>query len=211
MPQPSDQLTLLFTGDSITDCGRAYPIGIENGLGDGYVSVVDTTLAAKYPQKQIRVLNSGISGNRVTDLKKRWQTDVLQYRPDWLSIMIGINDVWRQFDTPDDPTPVTPEIFENIYRELLQSIPKKTTVLLATPFLIEANPREPMRQRMDYYGTIVKKLAHEFETHFVDTQAAFNNYLKHRSAETLAQDRVHPNSIGHQILANTFLERLQYH
>lgn len=210
VPQLTDQQTLLFTGDSITDCGRARPIGSthENGLGDGYVALIDATLAATRPQSFIRVLNSGISGNRVTDLEERWQTDVLNHTPDCLSIMIGINDVWRHFDTPNDPAPVTPEIFKSTYRELLKSIPENITTLLATPFLIEADSNDSMLKMMDHYGTIVKDLANEFETHFVDTQAAFNEYLRHRSAQTLAEDRVHPNLIGHQILANAFLSHL---
>jgi len=93
---------LLMIGDSITDVGRARPIGEgrNDELGKGYVSFVDALLNSVYPQAAIRVINMGISGNTVRDLKARWQTDVLNLKPDWLSIMIGINDVWRQFDSP---------------------------------------------------------------------------------------------------------------
>lgn len=202
--------TLLFTGDSITDCGRTYPLGAGAGLGGGYVALVESLLAAQHPQTPVRVLNTGISGNRVTDLQERWQSDVLEHQPDWLAIMIGINDVWRQFDTPDDPAPVTPEIFEATYRALLQSIPPTTQILLATPFLIEADPTDPMRQQMDYYGSIVKILAGEFDLPCIDTQAAFNAYLQHRPAQSLAEDRVHPNQTGHTILAKAFLDSLGF-
>jgi lysophospholipase L1-like esterase len=171
---------------------------------------VESLLAAQHPQTPVRILNTGISGNRVTDLQARWQSDVLEHQPDWLAIMIGINDVWRQFDTPDDPAPVTPEIFEATYRALLQSIPPTTQILLATPFLIEADPTDPMRQQMDYYGSIVKTLAGEFDLPCIDTQAAFNAYLQHRPAQSLAEDRVHPNQTGHTILAKAFLDSLGF-
>jgi len=90
---------LLFVGDSITDCGRDYQA---NGLdlGTGYVAQVQALLSAHHPDAQMCILNTGISGNRVTDLELRWDTDVLAHQPDWVVLMIGINDVWRHFDNP---------------------------------------------------------------------------------------------------------------
>jgi lysophospholipase L1-like esterase len=205
----NDGQTLLLTGDSITDCGRSQPLGLRGKLGDGYVSILDSQLAANFPSKTIRVLNTGISGNRVTDLKLRWHDDVLNHKPDCLSIMIGINDVWRRFDTLGDSAPVTPKRFEKIYRELLeQSASQIPKIILMTPFLIEANPTDPMRQMMSQYGLIVQQLAKDFAAYFVDTQAAFDAYLKHQPATSLSDDRVHPNQIGHLILANAFLDLL---
>jgi len=94
---------LLFIGDSITDCGRARPVGEGlhwNNLGNGYVSIVQAQILTKHPESRIIVINMGVGGDTVRHLKARWQTDVLDLKPDWLSIMIGINDVWRQFDNP---------------------------------------------------------------------------------------------------------------
>src|SRR4029453_7463195 len=94
---------LVMIGDSITDVGRARPIGegrADDALGRGYVMMVDALLGAGYPERMIRVINMGVSGNTTRDLKARWQTDVLDLKPDWLSIMIGANDVWRQYDSP---------------------------------------------------------------------------------------------------------------
>src|SRR5699024_10230008 len=90
---------LLFIGDSVTDCERAKPHGegLFQALGNGYVSIIDSFLQSTYPELGIRVVNKGLSGNTVRDLKARWQEDVLDQSPDWLAIMIGINDVWRQF------------------------------------------------------------------------------------------------------------------
>ena len=111
--------TLLFQGDSITDAGRGRPVGEGTKLGGGYPGQVNALLSASYPALKIQVLNAGISGNRVTDLQRRWQSDVLDLKPDWLSVMIGTNDVWRQFDRPNMDDQVLPERFETIYRQLL--------------------------------------------------------------------------------------------
>ena len=87
---------LVMVGDSITDCGRLPRAVGEDSLGSGYVRLVYGLLTATYPQLNIQVFNSGIGGDTVRDLKRRWQRDVLDLEPDWLSIMIGINDVWQQ-------------------------------------------------------------------------------------------------------------------
>ena len=96
---------LVMIGDSITDCGRTRPVaeGLFDPLGRGYVTMVEALLGAAYPQLGIRVVNMGNGGNQVRDLKDRWQTDVIALQPDWLSVYIGINDVWRQFDMPRQP------------------------------------------------------------------------------------------------------------
>ncbi len=64
------------------------------GLGDGYVSFVDSLLATLHPEEKIRILNTGISGNRIVDLEARWKTDVLDLSPDWLSVMIRIGELY---------------------------------------------------------------------------------------------------------------------
>ena len=97
-----EKTKFVMIGDSVTDCERARPVGegLFDALGKGYVSLVEGWLNAAHPQLGIRVVNMGTTGNTVRDLKARWTTDVLDLGPDWLSVMIGINDVWRQFDTP---------------------------------------------------------------------------------------------------------------
>ena len=190
--------TLLFTGDSITDCDRSRPIGEGGGLGDGYVSLTDSLLSGWYPERIIRVLNSGIGGNRVTDLETRWQADILDHRPDWLSIMIGINDVWRQFDSIANADQVGIERYESTYRRLLeQTRPKLTGLVLMTPFFLETNPSDPMRAQVDEYNGVVEHLATEFDAVFANVQAEFDRYLEHRPTQSLCGDRVHPNRTGH--------------
>lgn len=201
--------TILFIGDSITDCGRARPVGERNGLGDGYVACVDSLLAAYYPERHVRILNTGVSGNRVIDFNERWQTDVLDLQPQWLSVMIGINDVWRHFKNPADPSPVTIGKFEAVYRELLiRTRPGLQGLVLMTPYVLETDKKDPMRKMMDAYGGIVRQLADEFAAVYVDVQDAFDRYLEHRPAESLSTDRVHPNLTGHMIIATACLTAL---
>lgn len=205
----NDGQTLLFIGDSITDCGRTQPLGQRDGLGNGYVNLVNALLGACQPQRHIRVLNTGISGNRIIDLQTRWQRDVLDLRPDWLSVMIGINDVWRHFDNGLDPVQISLEQFESIYRDLLaRTRPGLSGLVLMTPFFIEPHKADPMRVMMDAYGQAVARLAADFDAVFVDVQAAFDQYLACRPVQLLCGDRVHPNTTGHCIIARAFLKAI---
>lgn len=200
---------LVMIGDSITDCGRARPVGEGLGgeLGSGYVNLVAAFLAAVHPAQGIRVVNVGSSGEQVRHLKQRWKTDVLNLKPDWLSIMIGINDVWRQFDRPllKEQHVLLPE-YESTLDELVRTTaPGLKGLVLMTPYMIEASRRDPMRATMDRYGAAVQRIARRHGAIFVDTQAAFDGVLEHMHPMALAWDRVHPNLAGHLVLARAFL------
>ena len=205
---------LVMIGDSITDAGRAQPAGegLFDALGRGYVSLVDALLGAAYPDYGIRVVNMGTGGHTVRDLEARWQTDVLDKEPDWLSVMIGINDVWRQFDSPTRPEGhVLPDEYERTLDGLLtQTRPSVQNIVLMTPFYIEPNRADAMRARMDEYGAIVRRLSEKHGTLFVDTQAAFDAVLTVLYPATLGWDRVHPSLTGHMILARAFLNAVEF-
>ena len=210
--QPNSKLVMI--GDSITDCERARPVGegLFEAIGKGYVSLVDGLLGATYPAHRIRVVNMGTGGNTVRDLKARWQTDVLALKPDWLSVMIGINDVWRQFDSPlqvEQHVGLTE--YESTLNELLHvTAPTLKGLVLMTPYVIEPNRADPMRQTMDAYGQVMRQLAERYQAVFVDTQAAFDAVLAHIHPMALAWDRVHPTRTGHTILARAFLQAVGY-
>ena len=210
---------LLFIGDSVTDMGRSgdhgpgqVSEGLFDPLGKGYPTAVNGILNGFAPGLHIHVINAGIGGNDVRDLKRRWQTDVLDIQPDWLSIMIGINDVWRQFDSPGQPCRwVLPEQYEALLEELVAStLPKVKGLVLMTPYFIEENPHDAMRARMDQYGAIVKAIATRHDTIFVDLQAAFLDALKHQYSGYWAWDRVHPNIPGAFVIAKAFLKAVQF-
>ena len=96
-----DHDLILFQGDSITDCSRSRQDPAH--LGAGYAMLAASWLTALVPGSGLRFLNRGISGNRAKDLRARWQTDCLDLKPNWVSILIGVNDTWRRFDQ-NDPT-----------------------------------------------------------------------------------------------------------
>lgn len=205
---------LVMIGDSVTDCGRSRPFGdgIKGETGNGYVSLVQAELTAFRPDLGIRVINTGTSGNTVRDLKDRWETDVIELKPDWLSIMIGINDVWRQFDAPfqkekhvylDEYTQTLDELV-NITKPLVKGL------VLMTPYYIEPNAGDPMRAVMDRYGLAVRDIAKKYGTYFADTQAAFNKALVFINSNAFTWDRVHPNLAGHIILAREFLNTIEF-
>lgn len=200
---------LLFIGDSITDCERARPVGegLFGAIGKGYVAQVDALLGSVYPQRRIRVVNMGSSGNTVRDLQTRWQTDVVAQAPDWLAVMIGINDVWRQFDLPrQKELHVGPEEYERGLEHLVGATKARLKgLVLMTPFHIEALRADAMRARMDEYGAIVKRVGARHGATVVDVQAAFDTVLAHTHSAALAWDRVHPNQVGHAIIARAFL------
>ena len=205
---------LVMIGDSVTDCGRAQPVaeGLFDPLGRGYVTFVDALIAACYPERGIRVVNVGSSGNTVRDLQARWTRDVLDLKPDWLSICIGVNDVWRQFDIPRQTEKhVLPEEYAATLEALVATTrPRLKGLVLMTPFYIEPNRSDAMRKRMDEYGAIVRRLAKAHDALLVDVQAAFDPLLAHVHSAAIAWDRVHPNQTGHMAIARAFLNAVGF-
>lgn len=204
---------MVMIGDSITDAGRAQPVGegLFEALGRGYVAQVDALLGCVYPALGVRVVNMGNGGNTVRDLDKRWQSDVLDLKPDWVSVMIGINDVWRQFDSPrQTETHVGPEEYAKTLDELVARTLPGVKMVLLTPFYLEPSRADAMRARMDEYGGIVKELAAKHGTLCVDTQAAFDDVLQSYYPATLSWDRVHPSQVGHMVIARAFLQALDF-
>ncbi|MBX3084352.1 MAG: SGNH/GDSL hydrolase family protein [Anaerolineae bacterium] len=210
--QPNSKL--LMIGDSITDCGRGRPIGEAafNALGDGYVNLINAFLTASSPAARLRIINMGVGGNTVRDLAARWNSDVIALNPEWLSIMIGINDVWRQFDARlQTETHISLEEYGHTLEGLIRTVqPQLRGLVLMTPFFIEPNRSDPMRAMMDQYGAVVRELAQRYGAILVDTQAAFDSVLTTLHPMALANDRVHPNTTGHMILARAFLKAVDY-
>lgn len=207
---------LLFIGDSITSATRNFERGGEgledDAYGSGYVRIIKSMLDAFYPERRIRVVNQGIGGHTVRDLEARWQADVIQRQPDWLSVMIGINDVWRQFDTPlMAERHVSLKDYTDTYRRLLESTrPSLKGLVIASPYFIESNADDLMRRRMDAYRSASERLAGEFDAIYVDTQVGFDAYLEHYHPSQLCWDRIHPSAAGHMLIARAWLDALDF-
>lgn len=205
--------TLLMVGDSITDCGRISPAAevVRDPLGYGYVQLINKVFSTCFPQRHIRILNKGIAGNTVRNLTARWQSDVLDLKADWLSILIGMNDVWPKFDDhqPDEWYVSIDEYASTLEHLIRTTRPRLKGMVLMTPYFIEPNRDDPMRAMMDRYGDVVRRLAGQHQAILVDTQAAFDSFLTEVHPEELTVDRVHLKPPGHIILAQAFLKALE--
>lgn len=205
--------SLLFAGDSITDCGRERPVGESafNGLGNGYVAMVDAFLKVKWGQSRVRVQNMGVGGNTVRDLAARWDDDVLDMEPDWVCVMIGINDVWRQFDRFLE---VETHVRLPEYRSTLNSLvrlakDKCQGVVVMSPFFAEPNVEDPMRSLMDEYGASAMEVARANDALFVDIQSELDALMDHVPPMALGWDRIHLSPAGHMMIALSFLEAIR--
>lgn len=200
---------IVFAGDSVTDMGSTQPVGegLFDNVGHSYVRIVENMLATWYPEVRLRVTNSGISGNTSRDLLARFGRDVVDLKPDWVSVCIGINDVWRQFDSPAIPDgQVSPEEYRDNVEQMILSVKDRVKgIFLLTPYYMEPNKADWMRKRMDEYGAICADLAQKHGCVLVNLQEAFDRYFRHRHSSYIAWDRVHPNQIGATIIARAFL------
>ena len=202
---------IVFAGDSVTDMGRTYPIGegtYGNALGTGYVRIIDNMLAVWYPELKVRITNVGINGNTSSHLLERFNDDVVKLSPNWVSICIGINDVWRQFDSPAmlDWQVEIKEYQANLEKMILQVKDITKGIFICSPYYIETNKNDLMRKRMDEYVSVCQEVSKKFGCYFVDFQKVYEDYCQTCHSSYLAWDRVHPNSIGATLMARAFLE-----
>ena len=205
---------IVFAGDSVTDMGSTNPVGegLFDNVGRSYVRIVENMLATWYPDVFIRVTNSGIGGNTSRDLLKRFDRDVVELEPDWVSICIGINDVWRQFDSPAiTSSHVSPEEYEQNVEEMILKVKDNVKgVFILSTYIIEPNSEDMMRARMNEYIAIAKKLAEKHGCKFVDFQKMYEEYCKIRHSSYIAWDRIHPNQIGATLMAKEFLKVCEF-
>lgn len=204
-----------MTGDSITDAGRqreGTPPSQFEALGRGYVIYTAALLGSAYPQLNIEVINRGLGGNTVLDLQNRWEKDALAIKPHWMSVMVGINDLYRRYSEPDKPQlHISPELFEKTYRKILESIrPTLKGLILLTPFYVEENRQDPKRVDTIHFGEVVRKLAGTYDGILVDTQALFDRACKQMTLDKLSPDQVHPTPAGHMLLARAVLEAVDF-
>ncbi|WP_416729916.1 SGNH/GDSL hydrolase family protein [Fictibacillus sp. JL2B1089] len=190
-------MKIIFIGDSITASNKNTD---PDRLGDGYVRMIKEVLP-----KEVTVINKGVNGHRVTDLAFRWQRDVIDLEPDLLSVSIGINDVWRQLDSPQLEQ-VDASKFEEVYRELLTQLSPKTKLVLMEPTIIKENTGSQGNQLLIPYVEVVRKLAIEFDAVLVPTHEIFLNHLTKKPDVSLTTDGVHMRRKGNELMAKTWLE-----
>jgi len=203
--------TMVLIGDSITDCGRREPsLG---PLGNGYVAFFVDLVAAKYPERAVRFVNKGIGGNTVLDLEARWEADVVAERPDWLAVMIGINDLHR---TLDGIFVIPPSVYRERYERILQRAVGALSpeLVLLEPFymILERDANDYQRRVLGVlpgYIEAVHELAGKFGARVVRLQDMFERQLQHRPYTAFCGEPVHPNRTGHLLIAWELLTALE--
>lgn len=203
---------ILFQGDSITDCGRDREN--DNSVGIGYPLLVTSELGYEKPN-QFNFYNRGISGNRIVDVYARIKLDIINLKPDYMSILIGINDVWHEISRQNG---VAPDKFEKIYDMLLteikEALPDIKLILLA-PFVLNGSATcdcELVPDRWNQFQTGTKlnaeaaqRLAKKHGAAFVELQSKFDE-LEAGHPGLWTHDGVHPTSAGHQIIKREWLK-----
>lgn len=200
-------MRILFQGDSITDTGRSK----ENdwNLGIGYANLVTAHLGYEMPGTEF--FNRGISGNRVVDVYARMKKDILNLKPDVMSILIGVNDVWHDFS--DQPNGVDVEKYFKIYSMLIEEIKEalpNIKIMILEPFLMKYTATEERYEEfyaeVRKYAAYAKKIAEKFDLPFIELQDKFDEALKKAPVSFWSRDGVHPIAPGHEIIKRAWLE-----
>lgn len=207
---PAGVKTILFQGDSITDAGRDRKNQTSNnsrGLGRGYPMLVAGGLLTDYAGRDLRVHNRGISGNKVPDLQKRWQDDCLDIKPDILSILIGVNDIWHKLAGRYNGTVAD---YRDGYRDLLTLTQDKlpnTRIVICEPFVLRCGAvKDDWFPEFDHRREAANAIAAELKLTLVPFQKMFDEAVKTTKPEYWAGDGVHPTLAGHSLMAKTWRE-----
>lgn len=210
MPVLGHGATVLFVGDSITDGGRARTGNdFNHTMGQGYAFIVSATLGHQLAERDLTFINRGIGGNRVGDLRQRWQTDVLNLKPDVLSILVGVNDALAK-------DAGSAEEFERIYDELLHetlaALPR-VRIVLGQPFLLPVGKTKAgyaasfaeLKKRQE----VVARLAAKYRLPFVRYQNVFDEACARAPADRWSWDGVHPHYAGHALMADAWIQAVE--
>ncbi|PQV64111.1 Lysophospholipase L1 [Abditibacterium utsteinense] len=204
MISPNDHV--LFFGDSITDAGRnrAAAPGESDGWGNGYVYQLAARLGSDLADYELCFSNQGIGGNRITDLEGRLQSDVLTHQPNLVSILVGINDVWRRYDS-GQVSEIEP--FAASYRRILEKLStSQIEIVILEPFLLPVPAdRRAWREDLNPKIDVIRDLAREFGATYVPLDGIFAAASMRREAQFWLPDGVHPSPAGHALIAESWL------
>ena len=203
-------MKVLFYGDSITDAGRNYGLlHGEEAMGHGYVKYAAAGLKERgFADEDL--INRGISGNRIVDLYARIKVDCWNHQPDFLSILIGVNDVWHEVEGKNG---VELDRFEKMYRILIEDTKKvlpNIQMMLCEPFVLEGlatSAKYDQFLEVYKYAEVVKKLAAEYGLYYLPLQEKLTQAAVNATAEEYLADGVHPAEAGAKLIANEWLKK----
>lgn len=205
--------TVLFQGDSVTDCGRNREVASGmDCMGDGYPKIFAEVYNTLFPDNGVTFVNRGVSGNRTCHLLERYEEDFKAVNPDFISIMIGINNTWRNFDSQEDYC--SAERFEAEYDELLAKIKAdmpSAKILIIEQFAFTAHPeRNTWQDDLDPKREATRRLAFKYADWFIPM---YDIMTEHAESEfdmyDLSKDGVHPEYLGHSLIASEILKTIE--
>jgi len=212
IPEEKD-LVFLFQGDSITDGKRGRTEDLNHIMGHGYVFAAASRIGADFPESGFKFYNRGISGNKLSDLDKRWQTDTMDIKPDVLSVLIGINDVAAVVESKPEIMDATQ--FEAVLRKLLQQVKTanpNVLMVLGIPFVYPVGKRKEnwalWQSETAQRAVKVRQLAMEFNAVIVDYPTMFEKAMKKATPDYWVWDGVHPTIFGHELMAREWIKQV---
>ena len=203
---------VLFQGDSITDCGRSREDN--NALGHGYASMAGGRVLYENAG-EYTVYNKGISGNRIVDLYARIKSDVINLKPDYMSILIGVNDVWHEINWNNGvETAKFEKIYDMFIEEVKTELPNIKIVILE-PYVVEGRATmndeehpdryERFRSGVDEKRAVAKKLAEKYNLKFIPLAQLFDE-AEAKVKGIWTTDGVHPTPAGHALIADAWMK-----
>ena len=208
---------ILFQGDSITDCGRSREVPTD--VGNGYPYLVRAHYGLERPG-QFEIMNRGVSGNRSVDVYARIKADIINLKPDYLSILMGVNDVWHELAIGNGvATPKFEKIYTMLIEEVLEELPDVKLMILEPYALPGAATEGTLEDGRDKYTVFRKeteekaaacrRVAEKFGIPFVPLQAKLDEMQVSYGTESVSVDGVHPNVTGHLLIARAWMEAFE--
>ena len=208
--------TILFQGDSITDCGRSRDDNAQ--VGTGYALLVKAQLGFENPN-QYQFYNRGISGNRIVDVYARIKADIINLKPDCMSLLIGVNDVWHEIMYNNG---VDEEKFEKIYSMLTEEIKEalpELKIMILEPFCLKGvatDNTETQPDKWERFDSEVKKraakaklIAEKYGLLFVELQNKFDELTQQAEETYWLRDGVHPTPMGHEMIKREWIKAFE--
>ena len=200
---------ILFQGDSITDGARGRNNDQNHILGHSYAFLVAAQFGALYPERNLTFFNRGISGNKIPDLAKRWQTNTIDLKPTVVSILIGVNDIWHPMNAGQEVSVTAfEEGYDKLLAETVASLPE-AKIILCEPFI---TPGKATSEKWDIwqghvkqFQSVVAKLGAKYHAPVVKLQRVLDDACKRAPADYWVWDGVHPTYAGNQLIADEWV------
>ena len=198
-------MKIVFFGDSITDCGRDRSDNAS--LGNGYVGILHEKLKNLYEDVKFEFLNRGIGGDRACDLAARVDKDVVAEKPDVAVVLVGINDVWRKYDSGAE---FDLDAFAAAYEEVLRKIKDcGAKLIVVEPFLFDVPDKKRVRREFDPMLGVIRDLAEKYADAFVPLDEMFAGVSQCVGIAAYSADGVHPTHRAARLIADNLIKKIR--